>query len=86
MFPVCPMYFLHTDHPPLSPSKAQLSSIFPDESPTAFQEADSASFLGFPPMPSQRETDSLETDTQSGESKASLFAGAGSSGDDIMSQ
>ncbi|KAF9494492.1 hypothetical protein BDN71DRAFT_1448840 [Pleurotus eryngii] len=59
---------------------SQLSSIFPDGSPTASQEADPANFLGFPTMPSKR-----ETDTQGGESNSSLFAGDGSGANDVMS-
>ncbi len=85
MFPVCPIYFLHTDHPPLNPFKAQLSSIFPDESPTASQEVDSAKFLGFPPMPSKSGTDGLETDIQGSALNTSLFAGDGYDADDVMS-
>lgn len=64
---------------------SQLSSIFPDESPAASQEVDSANFLGFPPMPSKSGTDSLGTDIQGTESNVSLFAGNGSGADDVMS-
>ncbi|KAF4602798.1 hypothetical protein EYR40_006015 [Pleurotus pulmonarius] len=62
---------------------SQLSSIFPDESPTASQEVDSAKFLGFPPIYSKSETDGLETDTQGSSPNTSLFAGDGSDADEM---
>ncbi|KDQ28619.1 hypothetical protein PLEOSDRAFT_156356 [Pleurotus ostreatus PC15] len=64
---------------------SQLSSIFPDESPAASQEVDSANFLGFLPTPSKSGTDSHGTDIQGTESNASLFARDSCGADDVMS-